>query len=167
MTDYEDWKEIKGFPNYMISNFGNVWNKKRNRTVSTSKNNHGYMQVCLYNNGKKTVKTVHRIVAEAFLPNIYERDEVNHKDENKTNNNVNNLEWCNRKYNANYGTAIERTKEKKYKKTFMMDKITSKILKEFSSMQEASKETGIDYNNICSVCVNKRLTAGGYKWAHR
>ena len=108
----EEWKEIPGYEGlYEVSNKGNVRNVRRNKLLRLSKNNYGYIQVSLYKNGIKTGPKVHRLVAEAFIPNPDNLPMINHKDEDKTNNNVDNLEWCDVKYNNNYGTKNIRRSE--------------------------------------------------------
>lgn len=122
----EQWKDIKGYEGlYEVSNFGNVRSLDR---VIRSKHNgtmlrkgriltpfyeekKGYYQVSLSKDGKNKKHRVHRLVASAFLDNPHNYTDVNHKDEVKTNNNVDNLEWCTRKYNNNYGTKPERTRK--------------------------------------------------------
>src|SRR5574344_1980826 len=105
----EEWKEIKGFKDYKISNNGNVFSKLKNRNITPYINESGYYRIRLSLNGKIHHKTIHRLVALAFIENKNNLPEVNHKDENKLNNNVENLEWCTKRYNILYGTALERT----------------------------------------------------------
>ena len=122
----EIWKDIEGYEGlYQISNKGRVKslgnNKNRKEKILSCKpNNKGYLRVNLYKNGKKKHFSVHRLVAIAFIPNPNNLLEVNHKDENKENNHVKNLEWCTSEYNNNYGTHNERSsisrKGKKHKK---------------------------------------------------
>lgn len=89
----EEWKNIIGYEGlYEVSNKGNVRNVRRNTLLKLSKTNYGYIQVHLYKNGIRTGLRVHRLVAEAFIPNPDNLPQVNHKDEDKTNNNVTNLE---------------------------------------------------------------------------
>ena len=109
------WKDIKGYEGiYQISNFGEVMrlmsydsrNHLRNsKILKQRKNKDGYMVVGLHKNGKETKYLIHRLVAQTYIDNPNELPEVNHIDENKHNNFVSNLEWCNRKYNVNYGNA--------------------------------------------------------------
>lgn len=109
----KEWKEIDGFEGlYMISNFGEV--KSMNyrghgyeKIMAERKDKRGYVCACLSKGKKQTYIRVHRLVASAFIPNPNSLTEVNHKDENKSNNNVNNLEWCDRKYNCNYGDRTD------------------------------------------------------------
>ena len=125
----EIWKDIPGYEGiYAVSNFGKVKSLQRTRKGSYGSIrivyekilNHkidkdGYHIVTLSKEGKTKCIGVHRLVAQAFLPNIYNLPMVNHKDENPSNNFVDNLEWCTAKYNNNYGTAIERRLETKLK----------------------------------------------------
>lgn len=104
----EEWKNVIGYEGlYEVSNKGNVRNVRRNTLLRLSKNKYGYIQVWLYKNGIRTGFNVHRLVAEVFLSNPDNLPMINHKDEDKTNNNVTNLEWCTAKYNVNYGHRTE------------------------------------------------------------
>lgn len=115
----EIWKEIEGYEGkYEVSNLGNVRSLNYNGTgeIKLLKQyicHNRYEQVNLYKNGKPKHHLVHRLVARAFIPNPNNYKEVNHKDENPANNNVNNLEWCTREYNNNYGTRNKRAGESK------------------------------------------------------
>ena len=125
----EIWKDIPGYEGiYVVSNFGKVKSLQRTRKGSYGSIrivyekilNHkidkdGYHIVTLSKEGKTKCIGVHRLVAQAFLPNIYNLPMINHKDENPSNNFVDNLEWCTAKYNRNYGTSIERGLETKLK----------------------------------------------------
>ena len=114
----EIWKDIIGFEGvYEISSYGRVRSVKSGRILSTSKCGgcRGYAGVCLSKNGKSYGRLVHRLVAEAFIPLVEGLSEVNHRDEDKTNNRVENLEWCDHRYNMNYGSRINKTMETKLK----------------------------------------------------
>ena len=103
----EEWKPVENYEDlYWVSNLGNVKNKRKDKKLSI--NLDGYYVVNLSKNGKSKIFTVHRLVAQAFIPNPDNLPQVNHKDENKLNNNVDNLEWCNSNYNHNYGTRNKR-----------------------------------------------------------
>lgn len=109
LENKEVWKDIKGYPNYQISNLGRVWSKKRQIYLSPNKNQKGYLSVYLYAiNGKQKRELIHRLVALAFIDNPNNYPCVNHKDENKNNNTITNLEWCSYSYNSNYGACAER-----------------------------------------------------------
>ena len=103
---------IPQYRDYMITSLGRVWSRKSNKFLKQRKDKNGYMLVNLYSDGTCYTHKVHRIVAESFLENPKKFREINHKDEDKTNNNVKNLEWCNHKYNANYGTKNKRSSQK-------------------------------------------------------
>ena len=122
----EQWKDIIIEKNgiiydytglYQVSNLGRVKSlgndKTRKEKILKPKiNNNGYLKVGLYKNGKVKIFLVHRLVATAFIPNPDNLPVVNHRDENPSNNSVENLEWCTAKYNINYGTRNERVSEK-------------------------------------------------------
>ena len=121
----EEWRPIEGYEGlYEVSNLGRVRSVDRyvidslghrkfykGKVLSIVKNKNGYLLINLYCNEKNKKCLVHRLVAEAFVSNPDNLPEVNHKDEDKTNNRVDNLEWCNRKYNVNFGTARIRRKD--------------------------------------------------------
>ena len=179
----EHWKEIKGYEGlYMVSNLGNVkslgsdkWHKGKilNPHLDGKKN---YLLVGLHKNGKLFHKQVHRLVAETFISNPNNYPVVNHKDECKTNNNVENLDWCTIKYNSTYGNArfknvISRTKNKSKnsEKPILMLDLNGNVIREFRSCYDASRFTGLSRTIIRYCCIgNKRnKTAGGYKWKYK
>lgn len=181
----EIWKIIDGYPNYMVSNLGRVKslgnNKMRKEKILKCwVKKDGYVQIRLNKYGKGKKYYVHRLVAEAFIPNPNNLPEVNHKSEIKTQNNVENLEWCDRKYNMNYGTLIERAAEKIKGRTDIVEKRVAKLLK---PIQQIDLETGIvlkkwpsivevqrklGYNQSCiNNCLRGRTKASyGYKWEY-
>lgn len=125
----EEWKDIKWYEGlYQVSNLGRVkslpkdvfvsnptftgYRHTKEKILKPSKNGAGYQVVILCNNNKKYQVYVHRLVAQAFIPNPNNLPEVNHKDENPLNNIVDNLEWCTHKYNGNYGTVNMRKRNK-------------------------------------------------------
>lgn len=154
-------KEILGYENYTIDENGNIFSKKRNIYLKPFKNKSGYPAVNLSSNGKSKFFTIHRLVAKTFIPNPNNFKEINHKDENRENANVNNLEWCTRKYNNNYGKRTEKCIEKLGKKVMCVE--TKQV---FRSTREAERLTGIKSYSICMVCGGKRMTAGGFSWIY-
>jgi hypothetical protein len=110
----EEWKTIEDYPDYMISNLGNVKSLKngKEKILKQEITNNGYCRVELSKDRKRKKYLVHRLVTQTFIPNPQNLPCVNHKDENKTNNCVNNLESCDAKYNNNYGTRNERSSKK-------------------------------------------------------
>ena len=152
-------KEILGYENYTVDENGRIFNKKKNRYIRTFYNKYGYPAIYLSSNGKRKYFLIHRLVAMAFIPNPNNYEEINHKDENPNNPNVNNLEWCTRKYNNNYGKRTDKCIEKIGKKVICVDNGDV-----FRSIREAERHTGIKAAAICMVCNEKRKTAGGLKW---
>lgn len=174
ITNNEIWKDIKGYNGkYQISNMGNVKSMWRNnqyksqigtpKTLKKYKHKQGYMVVFLTNNGETKQCFIHRLVAEAFIPNPDNLPQVNHKNEIKNDNRVENLEWCTGKYNSNYGTRVERHKTM-ISKPIMQFTLDGIFVKEYKSATEASKETGYNASYIRMVCNGTRPQAYNYKW---
>ena len=164
----ELWKDIVGYENlYQVSNLGNVmsfWHKKPH-LLRAGKSNNGYLFVGLCNRTKSRKHFfIHRLVAQAFLPNPNNLPQVNHKDEDKTNNKVSNLEFCTAKFNTNYGTGIERRAKKlinrkdESKPVLQFDK-NENLLNEYPSIKEASRITELYTESICRVCQGKQKSA--------
>ena len=116
----ETWAKINGWPNYEVSTYGNVRNAKTGRILKPNKDKDNYLQVILCNNGIKRTLRIHILVAKAFIPDTNKNPDgtimvgyhqVNHRDENKQNNNVLNLEWCDNKYNTHYSKTFEKALE--------------------------------------------------------
>ena len=186
MNDSEVWKDVAGYEGYYkVSNKGNVFSVGRRgadgrkyggTTLKPAHNGRGYFYVALYKNGTSERKSVHRIVAEAFIPNPNGFSEVNHKDEIKTNNYVENLEWCTRKYNVNYGTAIERATQTQSKKVMAVNVETGEVLT-FNSINEAGRK-GYNSGNVSLACrgiyksgstgklIGDGRTYKGHRWCY-
>lgn len=159
----EEWKDIKEYEGlYQISNLGNVrslkWGKKR---ILIPQNIRGYSKVILCKDGKGKMYAIHRLVAQAFIPNPDNLPCVNHKDECKTNNTVDNLEWCDYKYNNNYGTTIQRRVKKLNRPILCVE-----LDKTFESIKEAESLLGKSSHKICRCCSGKAKTAYGYHWKY-
>ena len=151
----------KGFLQLRPKELGITQEMKQQKKPSC--NNKGYLVVDLYATNKRKTFLVHRLVAEAFVPNPHNFPCVNHKDENKRNNNADNLEWCTHEYNMAYGTRNKRIAEKNGKPIVQLD-LCNNVLRRFASALEAQKATGISNANINECCHKKRKTAGGYIW---
>lgn len=165
----ERWMPVAGFEGYYeVSDRGRVRSLSRRfsrveRVMVPFVRKDGYKLVQLRKDGRREGKLVHRLVAEAFIPNPDMLPVVNHKNENPSDNRVENLEWCDQKYNANYGTAQSRKAEKVSKRVSAKDE-DGRILATFRSQSVAESMTGISQNAI-SMCVHGlQKTAGGYSW---
>lgn len=105
----EIWKDVEGYEGlYQVSNFGNLYSSYVKRKLQLSLDKYRYKQVILVKNGVRKRHLLHRMVAQEFIPNPENKPQVNHIDENKTNNTVSNLEWVTSKENINHGTRTER-----------------------------------------------------------
>lgn len=170
----EVWKEISGFCGYQVSNIGRVKRSKKDKEkiIRQQKTNSGYLSVSIYKCGKQYRKNVHRLVADAFLRNENELPFVNHKDENKLNNSVENLEWCSADYNMNYGTINKRISDKRKERTSVKKKPVVQFIGDgkngiiFESISSAAKETGTQRTSILNCCKGTQKTANGYKWKY-
>ena len=174
----EIWKDIEGYEGYQVSSEGRVrsldrWvvyknGKKRFRKGMILKpflNNCGYFQVYLGKNGKQKWLKVHRLVAKAFIPNPDNLPEVNHINEfDKTDNKVENLEWCDRSYNVNYGTGVQRRREKQGKKVYQYT-TDNQLVKVWDSLSECVRN---GYYNTCitKCCMGVYKQHKGYKWSY-
>ena len=163
---HEIWKPISGYEGlYEVSNLGRVKGLKRNRILKPHNTNR-YYQVCLCKNGIQTDKLIHRLVAEAFIPNPDNLPEVNHKDENKLNNAVSNLEWLSQADNLAYGTRIERIRSARSKavQAFNAEGV---LVSKYASINEAAEKTGLAPINISRCCRGIYKRSGGYVWRYQ
>lgn len=168
----EQWKDIIGYEGlYQISNFGRVKSLPRKGTkggiLKLYKNKHNYLMCDLHKDGESNPIQVHRIVALHFIPNddLFKTD-INHKDENKENNNANNLEWCDKSFNINYGTRNKRVANKLAKQVNQFSKDGIFLIKTWDSIMQIERELGFRENHICECCNGKRKTAHNYIWKY-
>lgn len=182
MEKIEIWKDVGGYEKlYQVSNLGNIRNK-RNFKLKKPELNQGYLRVSLYKDGVGKHFRVNRLVATSFIDNEFNLPCVNHKDEDKLNNGVLNLEWCTHKYNSNYGTNIQRRvantnyKESTRLALIKMHETTRKPIVQldknyketnrYNSISQASEITNINLSNIAQVCQGNRKSAGGFAWEY-
>ena len=170
----EYWKPVVGYEGlYEVSNWGRVKRLRRlitnqynsfyieEKILKPQKNIYGYLYVNLYKNGIMKHKTIHKLVAEVFLPNPNNYKEVNHKDECKTNNIVSNLEWCDRKYNINYGTRNEKVSKKVYQYT-----LDGEFVREWKSTAECCRN-GYNQGHVAACCRGERKIHKGFIWKYK
>ena len=166
----EIWKDVVGYEGlYQVSNYGRVKSLERKinnriyeeRIISQEKSKDGYLRVDLHKDGNRKHKKVHRLVAQSFLEDYQESKCINHKDENKHNNFLNNLEICDYSYNINYGSRNKKVSEKLSKKINQYD-LDGNFIKTWDSMTQINKETGICLSNIFLCCRNKIKNCNGF-----
>lgn len=169
----EIWLPIENYENlYEVSNLGRVRRlesfvsgkagskrKVSGKILKPGTRRDGYLSVTLCKNGVVRNFLLHRLVASAFIPNPDKKFQVNHLDENKQNNSVENLEWCSAKENSNYGTRTKRASEKLSKPVLCVE-----LNRIFPSLSEAAKQLGLYVGNLSFVLTGRYKTAGGYHW---
>lgn len=182
----EMWKDIKGYEGiYQINNkccVRSLYNYKRNGTnILKPKVKHGYYQIGLRKNNIRKWYQLHRLLAEAFIPDksnfksMPDEDrskidldslQINHKDENKLNNAIENLEWCTVAYNNCYGSRLEKVKKKTSKSVIKYDK-HGNFLEEYPSVSEASRQNNVVASSIVRVCKGDFKQLKGYIYAYK
>lgn len=181
----EIWKDIQGYEGmYQVSNLGRVRSLDREIVTphprnpkyihryikmggikSQRLNNKGYREVDLYKNNIQDTRTVHRLVATAFLPNPSHLPEVNHIDENPRNNRLENLEWVDRLQNVRHGTGRQRMGRSHWTpvEQYTLD---GQFIRRWECMQQAADELHLHMTKISAVCRGKAKTTGGYIWKY-
>lgn len=174
----EIWKDIPGYEgHYQASNLGRIrsvsrkWHKRIH--VLKTHENKGYLLVWLYKDSTSKGLYVHRLVALTFLDNKDSLPCVNHKDENRQNNNLENLEWCSYSYNNNYKEINKRRSDSltngKTSKKVLQYSLDNVLIREWCSITEIERELGYSHGNIVSCCQGRYgfKTAYGYRWEYK
>lgn len=168
----EKWKPVVDFESlYEVSNLGRVRNCQSRKILKQEVTRSGYLKVFLYKNKQRKCKAVHRLVALSFLgiPSD-EKMQVNHKDLNKKNNSLENLEWCTPSYNVHHswvnGGRIKNKKSlmKVLRKPIEQRTLDGKLIKTWISLSEAARALGLSVSNICACSKGRIKSTGGYKW---
>ena len=181
----EIWKDIPGYEGiYQASNLGRI--KVLSRVIYVTRSGYrtgsysyvapekimspgirtNYLCITLTKDGQKCNHILHRLIAKTFLSEYKDDLEVNHKDEDKLNNVLDNLEVCTREYNKNYGTGNIRSALNRSKAILQLDK-AGNFIREWSGINQASRQTGICTKDIWRCCNNEEATAKGYKWRYK
>lgn len=171
----EIWKDIAGYEGlYQVSNLGRVKSLtysnqyttlNKEKILKQATNHRGYKCVSIGYNPRKTI-TVHRLVAQTFIPNTNNYSQVNHKDGNKQNNCVFNLEWCDNDYNMNHArfNGLLNGRTQKLKKPIYQFNLDGGFVRKWESAEDACRSLKINSSHIRECCRGTRNTAGGYKW---
>jgi len=186
----EIWKDVVGYEGiYQVSNYGNVRSidriikrgnhsfTKKGQIKATGINNRGYCDIMLCKGAKYEHHVVHKLVALAFIPNPENKDFINHKNGNKLNNCVDNIEWVtmseNNQHAYNTGLKIGAATGKfgelnhSSKAICMVNKTTGKVIKEFSAIHDAAREMKLSATGICAAIKGRSSSCGGYKWIYK
>jgi len=170
----EIWKDIEGYEGYyQVSNLGEIKSLERvtiqgkllkEKLIKSSDNHNKYLYVSLFKDGNRKAVGVHRLVAQAFIPNPENKPQVNHIDENTMNNNSENLEWVTGKENSNYGNHNKHLSEAQERTAVIAVDIKSHVYRFFNSQHEAERVLGVNHSNIKKVLDGKFKQCNGYKF---
>ena len=171
MKVIDEWEPIKDFYGYYINRNGevkstNAFKGTKEIILKGSISSRGYKIVSLMNCGKVYSRTIHKLLAQTFIPNPNNLPCINHKDGNKLNNSLDNLEWCDYGYNESeaYRLKLKRPRIKE-KQLYQKDK-KGNIIAIWNSVNELERLFGYSTGNICEVCNGNRKTAYGYRWEY-
>lgn len=165
----EIWKDVEGYEGkYQFSNLGRVrgFVRVRGRILTPHVNRDGYLQANLSSGGKVRRQYIHRLVAKAFVPNPNDFNEVNHIDEDKTNNRADNLEWCTHEYNITYGTLQQRSADSRLKDSILQYDINGNLVATHANNRAVKELFGEDNGAICRCCGGYINSYLGYIWLY-
>lgn len=162
----EIWKPIQGYEGlYSISSFGRVYSYYSNKILSPGKTLDGYLYVILSKNKTKKIHLLHRLVSIAFIPNPNNYPIVNHKDEDPSNCNINNLEWCDYSYNNLYSDVGNRATKHLRRKVYQYD-FQGNLINVFDSLRECGRRLNFSSGDISRCCQDKINSYNGYFWSY-
>lgn len=161
----EQWKPIKGYEElYEISSYGNICIKTKKKLLKLNKNSRGYIVITFTKNKIQKSYSVHRLVAEAFIPNPENKPQVNHINGDKTDNRVENLEWCTGSENMQH--CYKNNLQKKRFKRVNQYTLDNCFVKQWDSLTQIEKELHIKHSKVSMVCNCKRKKAGNFIWRY-
>lgn len=161
-----EWLPVKGFEEYYeVNRSGSVLSKRNGRLLSPTIDRYGYEKVTLCVGGKSFYRTIHRLVAMTFIDNPFNLPTVNHINEIKTDNRVENLEWVDVATNVNHGTRNQRMSDTKCRKP-VEQILPGEHSVIYKGVKDASRKTGVNRCCIAKCCKGIRKTAGGYEWRY-
>lgn len=170
-------RPIPGYTLYMASDDGRIWSVRSNRFIKAYTRSDGYQTLTLCEDGQRRCKFVHRLVALAFHEQQPDKPIINHKDQNRSNNSADNLEWCDYQYNNNYGdckarqvktVGIERLRELQHAASMKRRHPVVNIDtgQRYDSIANACRATGARSGNIVAACMGRYKTCMGYRWRY-
>ena len=178
VIDDIEWFDIPGYNLYKISktgiirriaatitNINGTNNFIKSRILKTKTNKSGYISVTLTENGKQKGEFIHVLLAKTFIPNLHNYPIVNHKDENPSNNSIDNLEWCNHSYNAKHSIETIRKAHQKEQRRVIRINIKDNTITKYDGIREAARDNNTNHNNIRYAILHNGICAG-YKWSY-